>query len=108
MNGHGVRDIAGDLEHRLGGKVISDELRRTIYSRGAYIYRPRPMLMGQFRHREGVVQCPRYAAFHGSPVIFSEPSCVPAVKQVYPRIVDSAKALKGTGGCFEVPPFLSD
>jgi len=44
----------------------------------------------------------------GIPVVFSEPSCALAVKQEYPRILNSEKAAKAAGGCYEVHGFLSD
>ena len=43
----------------------------------------------------------------GIPVIFSEPSCALAVKQEYPRIVNSEKAAKAAAGCHEIHGFLS-
>ncbi|NWF54190.1 MAG: anaerobic glycerol-3-phosphate dehydrogenase subunit C [Syntrophaceae bacterium] len=43
----------------------------------------------------------------GIPVVFSEPSCALAVKQEYPRIVNSEKAARAAAGCYEVHGFLS-
>jgi len=43
----------------------------------------------------------------GIPVVFSEPSCALAVKQEYPRIVNSGKAAKAAAGCHEIHGFLS-
>jgi anaerobic glycerol-3-phosphate dehydrogenase C subunit len=43
----------------------------------------------------------------GIPVVFSEPSCALAVKQEYPRIVNSEKAAKAAAGCHEIHGFLS-
>jgi anaerobic glycerol-3-phosphate dehydrogenase C subunit len=43
----------------------------------------------------------------GIPVVFSEPSCALAVKQEYPRIVNSEKAAKAAAGCYEIHGFLS-
>ena len=43
----------------------------------------------------------------GIPVVFSEPSCALAVKQEYPRILNSENAAKAAAGCYEVHGFLS-
>jgi anaerobic glycerol-3-phosphate dehydrogenase C subunit len=43
----------------------------------------------------------------GIPVVFSEPSCALAVKQEYPRIVNSEKAARAAAGCHEIHGFLS-
>lgn len=43
----------------------------------------------------------------GIPVVFSEPSCALAVRQEYPRIVNSEKAARAAAGCHEIHGFLS-
>jgi anaerobic glycerol-3-phosphate dehydrogenase C subunit len=43
----------------------------------------------------------------GTPVVFSEPSCALAVKQEYPRIVNTEKASRAAAGCHEIHGFLT-
>jgi glycerol-3-phosphate dehydrogenase subunit C len=43
----------------------------------------------------------------GTPVIFSEPSCALAVKQEYPRVVNTEKASRAAAGCHEIHGFLT-
>jgi len=68
MDNHDTEAIARDLRRELEGNVLADEINRAIYSSGACIYRLRPLLIVQPKHREDVVKCLRYAAARGIPV----------------------------------------
>ncbi|MBI5968019.1 MAG: FAD-binding oxidoreductase, partial [Deltaproteobacteria bacterium] len=68
MRNHDTEAMARDLRRELEGNVLADEINRAIYSSGACIYRLRPLLIVQPKHRQDVVKCGRYAATRGIPV----------------------------------------
>ncbi len=64
-----IDNLAKELECRIAGRVLADELSRTAYSSAACIYRLVPLLIVQPRHREDVQECVRFAKKKGIPII---------------------------------------